>query len=329
MKIKLGTIGTGFIVHYILDNVAVTEGIALEAVYSRSREKGAALAAKYGASKVYIDMNEFLSDSEMNFVYIASPNILHYEQTKQALLAGKNVICEKTFCTKASQARELTELAKHKGLFLIDATPTSFLPNFEIVKREVSNVGNIKLVHANFSQYSSRYDALLRGEMPNVFNPEYAGGSLMDINYYNLYTNVALFGKPQSIKYYPNLKDGIVDTSGILLMKYDDFISTSVGAKDSAGINFFQIEGEKGYLYVKGEASQMPEIHVTTKGKNETYNEQKDKKSWFYVVQNITKMILSKDYDLIYQKLDTMIDTIDLLELVRKEAGICFPGDES
>ena len=81
-EIRLGTIGSGVIVHSILSNVQRTEGIRLVAVYSRSQEKGDALASKFGAQKVYTDMDAFLGDDEVNFVYIATPNLLHYEQAK-------------------------------------------------------------------------------------------------------------------------------------------------------------------------------------------------------------------------------------------------------
>ena len=97
-EIKLGTIGSGAIVHSILDNVKITDGIRLAAVYSRSGEKGQQLAAEYGADKVYTNLDEFMSDDEVNTVYVASPNLLHYEQTKKALLAGKNVSPGKNIC---------------------------------------------------------------------------------------------------------------------------------------------------------------------------------------------------------------------------------------
>ena len=99
-EIRLGAIGSGVIVHAILEYVKRTDGLRLVAVYSRTREKGEALAAKYNISKVYTGMDEFLADEEVNFVYIATPNLLHYEQAKAALLAGKHVILEKPFCTR-------------------------------------------------------------------------------------------------------------------------------------------------------------------------------------------------------------------------------------
>ena len=136
-QIKLGTIGSGFIVHYILKGVKATEGICLEAVYSRTEEKGRELAGKYGAKKVYTDLDALLSDKEVNFIYVASPNNMHYEQARAALLQGKNVICEKPMCPRKVEAEELIALAEERGLLLIDATPTAFLPNLSIIKEKL------------------------------------------------------------------------------------------------------------------------------------------------------------------------------------------------
>lgn len=108
-QIKLGTIGSGFIVHYILKGVKATEGICLEAVYSRTEEKGRELAGKYGAKKVYTDLDALLSDKEVNFIYVASPNNMHYEQARAALLQGKNVICEKPMCPRKVKSESGSE----------------------------------------------------------------------------------------------------------------------------------------------------------------------------------------------------------------------------
>ena len=326
-EIRLGTIGSGAIVHSILDNVKATDGIRLAAVYSRTEDKGKALAAEYGAEKVYTDMDAFLANDEVNFVYIATPNLLHYGQIKKALLAGKNVICEKPFCTKAEQARELVALAKEKHLFLVEAVPTAFLPNFDVLKRELPKIGKVKLVLGNYSQYSARYDQLLKGEVPNVFNPECGAGCLMDLNFYNVYLNIALFGIPKDAIYYPNIYPGMADTSGILMMCYDGFVSQSTGAKDTWGVNSFQIEGEKGYIYIKDGSNGIAEVRVVTKTSDETFNDQPNPDRWSYEVQNLTKLVLADDYAAIYKRLDVTLDVVATLESARKKAGILFPGD--
>ena len=326
-EIRLGTIGSGTIVHSFLNNVRVTDGIRLVAVYSRSEEKGAALAAEYGADKVYTAMDAFLADDQINFVYIATPNLLHYEQTKNALLAGKNVICEKPFCTKAEQACELAAIAKEKHLFLAEAVPTAFLPNFDVIKRQLPKIGKVKLVLGNYSQYSARYDRLLNGETPNVFNPAFGAGCLMDLNFYNVYLNIALFGKPNDAVYYPNIYPEMADTSGILIMRYDGFVSQSAGAKDTWGVNSFQIEGEKGYIYVRDGSNGIAQVHVVTKTGDETFNDQPIPDRLFYEVQKLTELVLADDYDAFYDRLAVTVDVVSTLESARKKAGILFPGD--
>lgn len=326
-EIKLGTIGSGVIVRSILDGVKATEGISLEAVYSRSMEKGRQLADEYGAQKVYTDLEALFGDEDVNFIYVASPNSLHYEQAKAALEHGKNVICEKPFCTTRAKVEELIAIAKERHLFLIDATPTAFLPNFELLKQKIEKIGRKRLVICSYSQYSSRYDQVLRGEAPNIFNPEFAGGCLQDINYYNVYFNVALFGKPETAVYYPNICATGADTSGVVLMKYRDFVSECSGAKDTWGVNSAQIQGEKGYIYIENGANGIESLRVVTRDGEENYNEQPNLDRWFYEVQNLTRLVLNDDYEAIYKRLEVTADVIDVIETVRKQAGILFAGE--
>ena len=326
-EIKLGTIGSGVIVHSILDNVQRTDGITLEAVYSRSEEKAAALAKEYGCQKTYTDMDAFLADESINLVYIATPNLLHFPQAKKALLAGKNVLLEKPFTTTYAHAQELASLAREKGLLLVEAAPTSFLPNFAILKNELPKIGNIKLVMSNYSQYSSRYDAVLRGEVPPVFDPAFGGGCLMDINFYNVLLNVLLFGAPKSATYHANRPAGLSDTSGIMVMEYDGFVSTNVGAKDTWGVNFFQIEGENGYIYVENGSNGIQSVRTVTKTSDETQNLQSNTDRWFYEIQELTRLLLNNERESLDARLDTTLTTIQVIESTRKAAGILFPGD--
>lgn len=325
--IRLGTIGSGPIVHSVLNAVKLTKGISVRAVYSRSKENGQALADEYQVAKVYTDLEKMLKDEELNVIYIASPNSLHYMQIRQAMEYGKHVICEKPFCAKKSQAEEVIRIAKEKKLFLVDAVPTAFLPNFEILKQQLWKIGKIKLVLCNYSQYSSRYDQVLEGKVPNVFNPEFAGGCIQDINFYNVYFNVALFGKPLEVRYFANMIPGLTDSSGIIMMRYDGFISESAGAKDTWGVNFAQIEGEKGYIYIRDGSNGIAEIRVVTKTTEETYNMQENQDRWFYEIQKLTKLLLNDQYEDIYRRLETTIDVIEVIETARKEEGIFFPGD--
>ena len=325
---RIATIGSGSIVHSFLDGVSVTDGICCEAVYSRSYEKGKALAEKYGVAKVYTELEEMMGDPQVDFVYVASPNSLHYKQAKMALEHGKNVICEKPFTTSKETTEDLVQLAKKKGLFLFDAVPPSFLPNFFAVKELLPKIGKLKLVMSNYSQYSSRYDALLRGEISNVFSKEFAGGCIQDIGFYNLYFNIAMFGKPEKAVYYPNVYPGQVDTSGVLMLQYDGFVSSNVGAKDTWGVNFAQIEGEKGYIYIQDGSNALTEIRLVTCDGEEIVNLQEPISRWLYEVQALAKIVQEKDYEECYRRLDTTLAVMEVLENTRKAAGILFADEQ-
>ena len=326
-RIRLGTIGSGPIVHWVMDNVVKTPGIRICAVYSRSEEKGNALAKIYDVKKVYTDMDAFLGDEEINFVYIASPNILHYPQAKAALLAGKNVILEKPFCTKASHAAELVQLAKERHLFLIDATPTVYMPHFSILPQLLPRIGPVRLVSGHFLQYSSRYDLLLAGKTPNVFNPDFGGGALMDLNYYNVCLTTALFGKPDSAVYYPNLHSNGIDTSGVMMMVYDGFTTVCTAAKDSRGGITYRIHGESGYIDIADGSSGLSVIRIVTKDGEQIVDFQPEEDRWIYEVQSIVRLVQAGDYESVYARLDRMLDVISTIEKARLEAGIRFPGD--
>ena len=326
-EIRLGTIGSGMIVHSVLDNAVKTEGVKLEAVYSRSQAKAEELAGHYGAKKTYMDMNALLGDDDINTVYIATPNLLHYPQAKAALSAGKHVICEKPIVTRYAHAEELRNAASTKRLLLVEAAPTMFLPNYRLLREKLPEIGRISLVMSNYSQYSSRYDAVLRGEKPSIFNPEFAGGCLMDINFYNILLNTALFGTPKHTKYYPNIYPGLADTSGVFVMQYDGFVSTNSGAKDTWGINHFTIEGEKGYIRVE-EPNGIKSVRVVTRSSDDTYNLQPCPDRWKYEVEGLARLMLSEDYSALNGMLSVSLETVKVMEAARLEAGIKFPGDE-
>ena len=326
--IRIGTVGTGFIVDDFFDAVSRVDGVEITCVYSRDAEKAEAFAKKHGLTNYSSDREAFLADESLDFIYVASPNSLHYSWSRDALLAGRNVICEKPFVSNLKEAEDLAAIAKEKGLFLFEAITVPHLPNFALVKEHLAELGTLRLVQMNFSQYSSRYKAYLDGKNPNVFNPEFSGGALMDINYYNLYFAVELFGEPKEIRYFANLVENGIDTSGILILRYDNFVAELTGAKDSRSKNFVSIQGDKGFLYQPLESSRCLSFTVTTADGETEYNEQSDSNVLYYEVCDFAKIYNANDLAACYEKLDHSLRMTRLTEAARKDAGIVFPADE-
>lgn len=319
----IGTVGTGAIVETILENVQKVEGISCAAVYSRKEESGKKLAGKFQIQKVYTDYDAMCRDELINFIYIASPNSLHYEQTKKALLHGKNVICEKPFTPSLAQARELAALAREKHLFLFEGITTMYQPNYQIIREHLSSLGNLKMALCTFCQYSSKYDAFKAGELPNVFNPAFAGGALMDINLYNIYFIVGLFGKPDRIEYFAGKHQNGIDTHGILILQYPHLICECTGAKDSWCENSVQLLGDMGYIHVTPGSSNCQEVRIVRKGKEEI-REKQPESPWFYEIEGMVRQVQNQNYAECYKRLDKTLEVVDVLEQARQSAGITF-----
>lgn len=320
---NLCAIGTGAITRSMLKEFQRSPVLHCTAVYSRREETGRALAEEFGLERVYTSMDEMLRDPAIDMVYVASPNSIHYGQVKAALLAGKHVICEKPFAPTVAQAQELIALARERGLFLFEAITTAHHPHYGFIRENLPKLGRLKLVSATFCQYSSRYPALLEGRIAPVLSHAFAGGALMDINLYNIHFVVGLFGPPRSVRYFPNRHETGVDTSGIVLLEYPDFLCQCTGAKDSGADNGIQIIGQDGYMVVTPSGSNCQNVTLHLRGQ-EPQSVHLPENPWYYEVQDIGRIVAAGDYELCYRALETTRDVVDVLEKARAYAGFDF-----
>lgn len=268
---KLAILGTGKIVEEVLPVLKEINGIELSAILStpRSIEKAEKLAELYAISQASSDYDSILANPDVDTVYVALPNHLHYDYAKKALLAGKHVICEKPFTLTLAEFEDLAKIAEQKNRILLEAITNQYLGNFASIKANLAKLGDIKIVECNYSQYSSRYDAFKRGEMAPAFDPAKGGGALRDLNIYNIHLVVGLFGKPERVQYLANMERG-VDTSGILIMDYGNFKAACIGAKDCSADIKSTIQGNKGSIAVLGPTNSMPELLLSLNGQSMT-----------------------------------------------------------
>ncbi|MGX6423426.1 Gfo/Idh/MocA family protein [Streptococcus infantarius] len=268
---KLAILGTGKIVEEVLPVLKEINGIELSAILStpRSIEKAEKLAELYAISQASSDYDSILANPDVDTVYVALPNHLHYDYAKKALLAGKHVICEKPFTLTLAEFEDLAKIAEQKNRILLEAITNQYLGNFASIKSNLAKLGDIKIVECNYSQYSSRYDAFKRGEIAPAFDPAKGGGALRDLNIYNIHLVVGLFGKPERVQYLANMERG-VDTSGILIMDYGNFKAACIGAKDCSADIKSTIQGNKGSIAVLGPTNSMPELSLSLNGQSLT-----------------------------------------------------------
>ena len=228
--LKLGVIGTGWITKQFVDAAAATKAYTLTAVYSRHQESAQAFIDQTAPATAYTKMDDFLG-SDVDVVYIASPNSLHASQALAALDAGKHVIVEKPLVATAMEFEKLDEaLRKKPSLYLFEAARHVYEHNFQVVD-QFTHHHPIDGATLTYMKYSSKYDAFLAGKLPNVFNPEFSGGALIDLGIYLFYDAVAWFGVPDNAVYLPHFLKSGVDGDGVARLDYDQFAVTLITGK--------------------------------------------------------------------------------------------------
>lgn len=151
--------GTGFIgpVHV---EALIRLGIRVKGILGSTSEKSEQARAKLGLARAYASFEDILQDEEVEAVHLAVPNILHYEMAKQALIAGKHVMCEKPLAMSSAESQELVELAKQTGLVAGVCYNIRFYPlNLEAQERvRQGEVGRIFSVVGSYVQDWLQYD---------------------------------------------------------------------------------------------------------------------------------------------------------------------------
>ncbi|WP_244834970.1 Gfo/Idh/MocA family oxidoreductase [Clostridium sp. BJN0001] len=318
---KIAIAGSGMIVPTFTDAAKNISDIQICAIFCREKsiEKAKKIAKENNFSKIYTDYDEMLKDSEIEFIYIALPNSLHYEFSLKALKAGKNLICEKPFTMSKKQTENLINIASENKLFIFEAITTIYMPNYKLIKEHLNKIGNVKIVSCNFTQYSSRYDNYLKKIIAPVFNPDLGGGVLPDLNIYNIHFVSGLFGSPTDAYYFANLGFNKVDTSGIIILKYDKFTASLTAAKDCFAESSCYIEGDNGYIKLNGTANEMNEIEIKIRDKEiKKYNVQKYSNRMTYELNEFNKIYKEKDFKKCSHFLSHTKDVIDIFEKALK-----------
>ncbi len=258
--VKYSVIGTSWITNSFIQGAELVDNLILDGVYSRSIKKGEEFANKVGAKRVF-DSFDALLNSDTDLVYVASPNSCHYEQCKALLENGKHVICEKPITITLVQFEELCAIADKNNLVYFEAIMYMHSPARDVLKNAVAEIGAIRSASIDFSQLSSKYAALKRGELPNIFNPLMQTGALNDLGIYCVYPTVDLFGEPDEIIPVQHFLSTGADGCGSAVFKYSDKLVTITYSKVGQSRSSSQIMGDEGTVTI-GSISQTDNIYI-------------------------------------------------------------------
>lgn len=326
---KLGIVGSGVIVKEFLTRLMDLEGLTVMGIQGVKdmMEEVTNLCNEYDIPCATSDFDE-LCAMEIDTVYIAVPNYLHFDYCKRALEKGLNVIVEKPMTSNLAETLYLKEKAKEKQLFLFEAITTLYLGNYKKIREWLPRIGDVKMVQSQYSKCSKRYDAFRNGEILPVFDPKKSGGALMDLNLYNIHYVMGLFGEPDSSSYLANIERDI-DTNGILIMNYPSFRAICIAAKDCKGLSSGIIQGTNGCIKSMSSPNMIGEIRLELNdGTKESYDDKGDSNRLLPEFTEFIRAINENDRAFCYKMLEKSIAVSALQTNARQEAGIKFPADE-
>jgi predicted dehydrogenase len=249
--LKWGVMAPGWIAHAFASAARTFTRQELVAVGSRRLSRAQEFAGEFGIKSAYGSYAELVADPNVEAVYIASPHSEHAEQMMLAIEAGKHVLVEKAFTRNAAEARRVVDAARERGVALMEAMWTRFLPRTDIVRQLLSDgvIGEIETVLGDHGQALTHVERMIR--------PELAGGTLLDLGIYPVSYSFFALGRPGTVRAVGELTDAGVDRQ--LSITFGDYenhphaqalLSTTMAARTPTTM---AICGDRGRIELDGD----------------------------------------------------------------------------
>ncbi|WP_297075341.1 Gfo/Idh/MocA family protein [uncultured Enterococcus sp.] len=334
--LRLGIIGTNWISQQFVQAALASTHYRLHSVYSRKIASAEKFIEETKQNQAFAsaDMEAFLADETLDVVYIASPNALHFEQAKQAILNKKHVIVEKPAFSNPAEMDEIIQLANEQRVCYFEGARNIHERNFQTLKATLPTKNQIMGASFTYMKYSSRYDEVLAGHIPNIFSLDFSGGALMDLGVYPIYAAVGLFGAPKTVDYTAQKISTGVDGSGYGVLRYDDFDVAVHFGKTADSFATSEIYLTDGTIVLDGiniitsakrthrATNETTEISLHAKHENPLYEE----------ACAFATILLSLEEEAMATQYEELVELSRCVNLVlyemRQKAGIHFPADQ-
>ncbi|MDQ0412826.1 putative dehydrogenase [Mesobacillus stamsii] len=325
--VRFGVVGTNWITEAFIKGASHHMDFKLAAVYSRTEERAAKFADKFGVETIFTDLEAMAKSDAIDAVYLASPNSLHASQAIIFMKNGKHVLSEKAIASNSHELGDMIKTAKDNQVVLMEALKSTLMPNFKAVQENLDKIGPIRRYFASYCQYSSRYDKYKEGIVLNAFNPQFSAGSLMDIGIYCIYPLIVLFGEPRSVQANGYLLESGVDGEGSLLLKYDEMDAVILFSKITDSTLPSEIHGENGNICIdKISSPEKVEIFYRD-GRREDLSRKQLADQMFYEAEEFITLIQQGKMESKNNSLENSRITMKILDEARHQMGVKFPSD--
>lgn len=322
-ELNWAVLGTGVIANEMAAALH-SQGRRLYAVGNRTHSKAESFARQYGVKKVYGDFHEMFTDPAVDVIYLTTPHNTHIEFLRQALGAGKHVLCEKSITLNSRELAEARALADRNGVLLGEAMTIWHMPLYKELWRlvQTGELGRVQMITLNFGSFKE-YDMNNR-----FFNLNLAGGALLDIGVYAL-SLARSFMSSSPDKLLSQMRPaptGADEQAGILLMNQQGQMATLALSLHSKQPKRAVISCEKAYIEIMEypRADKAVIVDAATGQRREVAAGETAKALQYELADMETAILTGNAVPL---RLAATADVMDLMTRLRKEWGLQYPGE--
>lgn len=323
-KLSWGILSTGTIAKKFAATVSQLPHCGnLLAVASRTKETADEFAGNYLVPKAYGSYADLVQDPEIDIIYIATPHSSHFENALLCLENGKNVLCEKSFTVNAAQAETLFRLAREKGLFIMEAFWTKFLPAYQLLGQALAEgrIGDITHFRAQygFAPTGARY--------VRKFDPKLAGGALLDIGVYAIGAAAMLLGyHPKKMHTSAIIGEYGTDKFDSIMLEYEGGVTahliTTIGSLvDPQAV----IYGTKGHILLPNFSALQEYSMTLDDGTSTTVKAPFEVNGFEYQIQEAENCLLANKKESTIMTHDNTLAVMRLMDRARSDWGLTFP----
>lgn len=325
MSIKWGIIGTGNIAKTFANEFKYVDSGSVFAVASRDQERASEFAEKFGIRKAYHGYKNLVKDPEIDVVYIATPHSYHHNNTILCLKHNKAVLCEKPIAVNLQQTQTMISMAKEKNLFFMEAMWTYFLPAIIKAKKWISQgkIGEIKLLKSDFG-FKTEVNPESR-----LYNPELAGGALLDVGIYPIaIANLLLSGQPSAIHAVAFMGKTNIDEHDSILLKYESGAIAQLGCSLQADlVDDTFIFGTEGKIHIPNFWKASKAILENNDG-TFIYEDTRDSEGYNYEIEAVNRHLLQNETESDIMSFNESIHNIKIMDQIRSIIGLKYPFEK-
>lgn len=325
LEFRWGIISTGGIATAFARDLSFLNNHVVKAVGSRSLQSAQEWALEFPGCKAYGSYEELVNDPDIDAIYVATPHTSHVANTILALNAGKPVLCEKPFAVNAHEAKQMQDAAESNDVALMEAMWTRYLPHIYKVREILASgvIGKVIAVEADHGQRLADY------ANPRHWEPELAGGALLDLGIYPVSFAHMVLGIPQKITATASFTDKGVDAQTAAIFDYASgaqaVLSTTMTVKTS---NRATISGELGRIEIDTVFYNPTSMRVVMHdGAVTDYPNTYKGHGLREQAQYFSELVQRGEKESALLSLDETVAIMQSLDEIRKQIGLIYPSE--